>query len=58
MIGLLADVGSGYFLDLSGGSDVGLSGPVGLGDTGGFDSIGLTERWAWVTMPAREIPWD
>lgn len=42
MIGLLADVGSGYFLDFSGGSGIGLSGPVGLSDSSGGDSVGLS----------------
>jgi hypothetical protein len=41
MIGLLAGVGSGYFSDLSGRS-IGLSGPIGLSDTGGGDGIGLS----------------
>jgi hypothetical protein len=41
MISLLADVGSGYFFDLSGGS-IGLSGPIGLGDAGGGDGVGLS----------------
>jgi hypothetical protein len=43
MIGLLADVGPGYFSDLSGGGGgVGLVGPVGLSDSGGGDSVGLS----------------
>ena len=41
MIGLLADVGSGYFSSLFGGG-IGLSGPVGLGNTGGGDGVGLS----------------
>jgi len=44
MIGLLADVGSVSFPDLLSiiGSNVGLSGPVGLGDSSGGDSVGLS----------------
>ena len=41
MIGLLADVGSGYFSDLSVGG-VGLSGPIGLSDGDGGDGVGLS----------------
>lgn len=42
MVGLLTDVGSGYFLDLSGGGGVGLSGPVRLSNNAGGDSVGLS----------------
>jgi hypothetical protein len=41
MIGLLADVGSGYFSDLSSGS-IGPSGPIGLNGSGGGDGVGLS----------------
>jgi hypothetical protein len=42
MIGLLADVGSISFFDLGGsGQGVGLSGPVGLSNSGGGDTVGL-----------------
>jgi len=41
MIGLLADPGPGYFSDLFGGGGVGLTGPVGLGNSTGGDTVGF-----------------
>ena len=45
MVGLLADLGNVHFPDLLSvnvsGPGVGLSGPVGLGDSGGGGSVGL-----------------
>jgi len=41
MVGLLADVGSGYFSDLYSAGGVGLSGPVGLSNDNGGNPVGL-----------------
>jgi len=42
MVGLLADIGSGYFSDLYSGGGVGLNAPLGLSDDGGGDYVGLS----------------
>ena len=46
MVGLLADLGNVHFPDLLGvnvsGPGVGLSGPIGLSDSGSGSSVGLS----------------